>query len=134
MGRMSALHDATALTQGQSVPPASRNGGASNADVNGAAIDLRGKRGVYFILEAGAITGAGNYAARLQTGDNPDDAANANWTNVNSTTYPNAAVAAKTNANVASEMSFDASGGNQVRAVLKVDANIVLSGISHVIY
>lgn len=134
MGRMSALHDGIALTPGQSVPPASRNGGASNADVNGSAIDLRGKRGAYFVLSAGALTGSANYAARLQTGDNPDDSANANWTNVNSTTYPNAAVAAKTNANSVWEMSFDARLGNQVRAVLVVDANVALTSISHVVY
>jgi hypothetical protein len=134
MGRMSALHDGMALTQGQSVPPASRNGGASNADVNGAAIDLRGKRGAYFILSAGALTGTANYAARLQTGDNPDDSANANWTNVNATIYTNAAVTVKTNANSAWEMSFDAKAGNQVRAVLVVDANIALTSISHVVY
>lgn len=134
MGRMSALHDATALTQGQSVPPASRNGGASNAAVNGSAIDLRGKRGAYFILSAGALTGAANYAAYLQTGDNPDDSANANWTNVNTTTYSNAGVSVKTNANTAWEMSFDAKGGNQVRAVLVVDANVALTSISHVVY
>ena len=134
MGRMSALHDATALTQGQSVAPASRNGGASNAAVNGSAIDLRGKRGAYFILSAGALTGAANYAAYLQTGDNPDDSANANWTNVNATTYTNAAVTVKTNANTAWEMSFDSKGGNQVRAVLVVDANVALTSISHVVY
>jgi hypothetical protein len=131
---MSALHDGIALTPGTSVVPASRNGGSSNADVNGSAIDLRGKRGAYFIVHAGAITGSGNYAARLQTGDNPDDSANANWTNVNSTTYPNAAVSVKTNANSVFEMSFDAKVANQVRAVLVVDANIVLSSISHVVY
>ncbi len=134
MGRMSPLHDGQALTQGQSIPPASRNGGAANADVNGTAIDLRGKRGVYFVLSAGALTGAANYAARLQTGDNPDDSGNANWTNVNATTYPNAAVTVKTNANEAFEMTFDAKGGNQVRAVFKPDANISLASISHVVY
>lgn len=136
MGRMSPLHDATALTGGQSVPPASRNGGADNADVNGDAIDLRGRRGAYFELSIGALTGAANVAARLQTGDNPDDAANANWTNVNSTTYPNAAVTAKTNANSVFEMSYDpaAGGVNQVRAVLTPDANISLAGITHIVY
>ena len=43
MGRMSPLHSPqTGLTQGSSVAPASRNGGASNADVNGSTIDLTG--------------------------------------------------------------------------------------------
>lgn len=137
MGRMSPLHEGTSgLTQGQSVPPASRNGGASNAAVNGTAIDLRGKRGAYFIVSAGALTGAANYAAYLQTGDNPDDAANANWTNVNATTFTNAAVTVKTNANTTWEMSYTPEGGgvNQVRAVLVVDANVALTSIAHVTY
>ena len=133
---MSALHDATALTQGQSIPPASRNGGASNAAVNGTAIDLRGKRGAYFIVEAGAITGAGNYAAYLQTSNLESDPTNGTWTNVNATTYTNAAVTVKTNANTAFEMSYDPTVGGvpNVRAVLVVDANIVLSGIHHIVY
>jgi hypothetical protein len=136
MGRMSALHDGIALTQGQSVAPASRNGGASNAAVNGTAIDLRGKRGAYFIVEAGAITGSGNYAAYLQTSNLETDPTNGTWTNVNATTYTNAAVTVKTNANSAFEMSYDPAVGGvpNVRAVLVVDANIVLSGISHVVY
>ena len=135
MGRMSALHEGTVgFTQGSSIVPASRNGGASNAAVNGTAIDLRGKRGAYFTVHAGALTGTANYAAYLQTGDNPDDSANANWTNVNATTYTNAAVTVKTNASSAWEMSFDGRAGNQVRAVLVVDANIALTSISHIVY
>ena len=135
MGRMSSLHNpAAGLTSGTSVVPASRNGGASNADVNGSAIDLRGLRGAHFIVHLGALTGAAAVAARIQTGDNPADAANANWTNVNATLYPNAAVTVKTNVNTAWEMSFDARAGNQVRAVLVPDANVVLSSISHVVY
>lgn len=138
MGRMSALHDPTALTAGVSVPPASRNGGASNAAVNGTSLDLRGNRGVYFLVSAGAITGAGNYLAYVQTADDAHigDLANATWTNVNATTYTNAAVTVKTNANSVFEMSYDASNGGYAgcRAVLVVDANIVLSAITHVIY
>lgn len=136
MGRMSALHDATALTQGQSIPPASRNGGAANAAVNGAAIDLRGKRGAYFVLSAGALTGAANYAAYLQTSDSETDPTNGNWTNVNATLYTNAAVTVKTNANTAFEMSYDPAAGRvpNVRAVLVVDANVALTSISHIVF
>lgn len=137
MGRMSPLHNpAAGLTGGTSVVPASRNGGASNADVNGTAIDLRGKRGVYFIVHRGALTGAALVAARLQTGDNPDDAANANWTNVNATTFPNAAVANSNSANSVSEMDYVAGSGksNQVRAVLTPEANVSLASITHVVY
>lgn len=136
MGRMSALHSPTEMTPGISVPPASRNGGASNADVNGATIDLTGKRGAFFQLLSGALTGAANYAARLQTNDLPADPANGNWSNVNATTYPNAAVAVKTNANAAWEMSYVPGPGLSpvVRAVLVPDANISLASISHVVY
>lgn len=138
MGRMSPLHDATALVAGTSVVPASRNGGSSNAAVNGTSIDLRGYRGAMFVVHAGAITGAGNYAAYLQTADDAHigDLANATWTNVNATTYTNAAVTVKTNASSVFEMSYDAANGGYagVRAVLVVDANIVLSSICHVIY
>jgi len=124
------------LTGGSSVVPASRNGGASNADVNGSAIDLRGKRGAYFMLHIGALTGAGAVAARIQTGDNPDDAANANWTNVNYTTHANAQVTNKTNQSSVFEMSYHAGSGGvaQVRAVLTPEANVTLSSIAHTVF
>lgn len=136
--RMSALHDPTVLTTAQSVPPASRNGGSSNADVNGASIDLRGrKRGVLFTLNIGALTGSAAVAARLQTGDNPDDAANANWTNVNYTLHSNAQITNKTNANSVFEMSYVPSArdnAQHIRAVLTPEANVSLAGISHIVY
>lgn len=136
MGRMSPLHSPTELTAGVSIPPASRNGAGGANTVNGAAIDLRGLRGAFFSLQTGAVTGAANVAAYLQTGDNLADSANANWTNVNATLYTNAAVTAKTNANSAFEMSYDPAiaGNAQVRAVLVTDANVFLAGITHVTY
>lgn len=137
MGRMSSLHNpAGGLTQGSSVVPASRNGGASNADVNGSAVDLRGRRGVYFVMHLGALTGAAAVAARIQTGDNPDDAANANWTNVNYTTYANARLTNQNTASSGFEMDYMGGAGqsNQVRAVLTPEANIALCGISHILY
>lgn len=136
MGRMSALHSPIALTSGQSLPPVSRNGGGGANTANGTAIDLRGMRGAYFQLNTGVVTGAANYLAYLQTGDNPGDAANANWTNVNTTIYSNAGVTVKTNANTTWEMSYDpATGGvNQVRMVLVTDANAALIGATHVLF
>ena len=132
-GRMSALHNPRSLVAGQSVPPVSRNGGGGANTANGSSIDLRGKRGGGFILTIGALTGAANVAAYLQTGDNLDDAANANWTNVNATLYTNAAVTAKTNANAVFEMDYDPATGGvaQVRAVLVTDANVAIAGIEH---
>lgn len=135
-GRMSALHSPTQLTATQSHPPVSRNGGSSNAAVNGSAIDLRGKRGAYFQVNVGALTGSANYAVYLQTGDNEADSANANWTNVNTTTYANAGFAAKTNANTVWELSYDpvVGGSPQVRAVLVPDANVSVIGITAVTF
>jgi len=138
MGRMSALHDPTGLTSGTSVPPASRNGGSSNADVNGASISLRGKRGVLFTLATGAMTGSAAVAARIQTGDNPDDATNANWTNVNYTLFSNAQVTNKTNANATFELAYipgvHNTSAEHIRAVLVPEANVSLASISHVVF
>ena len=137
MGRMSPLHSpTTGLTQGSSVVPASRNGGSSNADVNGSTIDLTGKRGAYFTLITGALTGAAAVAARLQTNDLPSDPTNGNWTNVNYTTYSNAQVTNKTNQSTAFEMSYVpyAGGPLVVRAVLTPEANISLAAITHLTY
>lgn len=136
MGRMSSLHDPTQVTSGSSVVPASRNGGSSNADVNGSAIDLRGKRGVLFTMHTGALTGAAAVAARIQTGDNPDDSANANWTNVNYTLHSNARITNQNTASSTFEMSYvpAVGGSNQVRAVLTAEANVSLASISHIVY
>lgn len=135
-GRMSSLHNPTDLTTAVSVPPASRNGGASNADVNGASIDLSGRRGALFTLCTGAMTGAAAVAARLETGDNLADAANANWTNVNYTLYSNAQITNKTNVNSVFELSYVPQGGDpvQVRAVLTPEANVSLASITHIVY
>lgn len=135
-GRLFGRHDFHSYaTSGQSVPPASRNGGAANADVNGATIDLRGQAGAVFALNIGALTGAANVAARLQTNDTPGDETNGNWTNVNYTKYSNAQVTAKTNANSVFLMTYHPQGGEEtsVRAVLVPDANISLAGITHLI-
>lgn len=137
MGRMSPLHNpAAGLEGGVSVVPASRNGGSSNADVNGSSIDLRGRRGAYFILNTGAMTGAAAVAARIQEGDNPADSANANWTNVNYTVHSNARVTNKTNASSAFEMDYMGGAGKaqHIRAVLTPEANVSLASIVHVVY
>lgn len=137
MGRMSSLHNpAAGLTTGVSVVPASRNGGSSNADVNGATLDLHGKRGVVFQVATGAMTGSAAVAARLQTNDTPLDPANGNWTNVNFTLYSNAQVTNKTNASSAFEMDYLPKAGMSpiVRAVLTPEANISLAAITHIIY
>lgn len=137
MGRLSPLHDLTVLVGGQSIPPVSRNGDTPNT-VNGTAINLRttGARGALFIVDAGAMTGAANYAAYLQTSDSETDPTNGNWTNVNTTLYTNAGFAAKTNANTATELSYDGTVGGvpNVRAVLTTSANVAVIGITHIVY
>lgn len=137
MGRMSPLHNPSGgLTATTAVVPASRNGGSSNADVNGSSIDLRGRRGVYFVLNTGAMTGSAAVAARVQEGDNPADSANANWTNVNYTLYSNAQITNKTNASSVFEMDYMAGAGKaqHVRAVLTPEANISLASITAIVY
>lgn len=136
-GRMSPLHNpAAGLTEEMALAPASRNGGSSNAAVNGATIDLRGKRGVLFALTAGALTGAANYLAYLQNNDLPTDAANGNWANVNTTVYSNAGLTVKTNANAAWGLDYVPKAGmsTAVRIVLVPDANISLIGCSAIVF
>ena len=62
-------------------------------------VDLAGKRGCYFSVSAGALTGLATVAAYVQ-----DSADNGNWTNVNVTTYPDATLAASNTASSTREM------------------------------
>ena len=134
MGRMSALHDGSGLTQSQAIPPVSRNGGGGTNTTNGTALDLHGKRGAYYVVNVGTLTGAANYQAFLQTADtaHENDLANATWTNINVSTYPNAGfTTAKTNANIAWELTYDPStgGSSGVRPVVLTDANVAVIGV-----
>ena len=136
-GRMSALHNpAAGMTESLALAPASRNGGASNAAVNGNTIDLAGKRGAYFAISVGALTGAANYLAYIQNNDLPTDAANGNWANVNATLYPNAALTVKTNASTAWGLDYVPKAGMSpvCRLVLVPDANISLIGATAIVF
>lgn len=138
-GRMSPLHSAAGLTGNNvatSVPAASRNGGSSNADVNGETLNVQGKRGVIFILNQGATTGSAATAARVQVNDLPSDPANGNWSNVNYTTYSNARITNQTTDNQQYIMDVSTASLSYpvVRAVLTPEANVALAGISHIIY
>lgn len=129
-GRLSALHNTSGLTQGVSIPPASRNGDTTNV-VNGTTIDLHGMRGVYFILTVGVLTGAANVAAHLQENDTPLDPANGTWANVAGET-----IAVTTVANSAHELGYAIPDGGEpvIRIVQVVDANAALSSIAHFTY
>lgn len=130
MGRMSALHAPSGLTQGVSVAPASRNGDTTNV-VNGETVDLHGKRGVYFILSVGVLTGAANVAAHMQENDDPLDPANGSWSNIAGET-----IAVTTDDNTAHELAYSPPPGGEpvVRIVQTVDANAALSGVAHFTY
>lgn len=140
MGRMSPLHSPsdgfTANNRAASVPSASRNGGADNADVNGTTLDLRGRRGAMFILNQGVTTGSAATAARIQYNDLPGDETNGNWTNVNYTTYANARITNQTtdNQQYLMDVMVDALPYASVRAVLTPEANVAIAGIGHVIF
>lgn len=138
-GRMSPLHGAAGLTGtnvATSVPPASRNGGSSNADINGETLNVQGRRGVIFILSQGVTTGAAATAARIQVNDLPSDPANGNWSNVNYTAYSNARVTNQTTDNQQYIMDVTTSSLSYpvVRAVLTPEANAAVAGITHIIY
>jgi len=128
------------LTSTVAVPPASRNGDTTNV-VNGAGIDLSGKRVLGVEMVAGALTGAATVAVHLQVNDTSaadKNISNGNWTNVNATVYPESAIAAKANANTAFTTWVDVSklpltGAYPfVRAVQTVDANAAISGVNYI--
>ena len=115
-----------------SVQVATRNGDTTNV-VNGATITISGKQGVRFIVTTAAITGSSTIDAHLQTNDQHLDPANGNWTNVNTTTYPNASITQIAAANGLGQMDYSPAAGMSpvVRAVLTTDANAFVGGIVH---
>ena len=126
MARMSPLHSpASSLTAGQSTPAVN----ASTATVNGAGIDLAGKRGVVFQLNVGALVGTATVAAHLQ-----DSSDNSTFANVNTTTWSTASVAASNTANSSRDLHYSHGGQRYVRAVMVRANNTALSGISHLVY
>lgn len=128
MGRMSAGHEPTGVTTpAVCVTPQS----SSSATLNGLGVDLTGLRGALFTVMSGALTGLATVAAFLQ-----DSADNSSFSNVNTTTYPEATLAASNGANAAREMGYQGGAGRQryVRAVAVVAANTALVSASAVTY
>ena len=130
--RASPRHGGDGDAPGMSVQVASRNGDTTNV-VNGATVTLNGKQGVRFIVTTAAITGAATVDAHLQTNDLHGDPGNGNWTNVNTTTYANAAITQIAAANGLGQMDYSPAAGMSpiVRAVLTTDANVFVAGIVH---
>lgn len=128
MGRMPSAHSPTEATAPLvCVTPQS----SSAATLNGSGIDLGGQRGALFTLSAGDLTGLATVAAHLQDSDD-----NSTYANVNTTTYPEASLAASNAANGAREMAYVGGGGKKryVRAVVVVAANVALVSATAVRY
>lgn len=128
MGRMSALHEPTGGTA-PAVCVSPQSSGAST--LNGSGIDLAGKRGALFTVSIGDLTGSASVAAYLRDSDD-----NSTFTNVNTTTYPEATLAAATTANTVREMGYQGGGGRKryVRADVVVAVNTALVAASAVTY
>src|SRR3990172_3403999 len=125
--RMSPAHNPIgALTAVETVVP--KSSGAATLD--GLGIDLQGKRGCYFVVATGALTGAATVAAYIQDGSD-----NSNFTNVNVTTYPDATLAASNAASGVREMWVRKDQvGRYVRAEVVVAANTALVSCVAVAY
>ena len=108
----------------QAVPAQSMGSGA----VNGAVIDTQGWAGVAFIVEVGAITGAGTLDARI-TEDTAVGMGSA--TNVTNATLTQ--VAAASNNNVAI-IDYRLPAKRYVRVILTQAANTVLASATAVLY
>lgn len=131
MSRIWAFHDATGTLaptigiKAQSV---------SGATVNGTSADLASKKGAYFVVSVGNVTDPTNatWTAFLQESDE----AAANFTNVNTTTYPEATIAASNTANTTGELGYQGGPGRKryVRPVVTTVSNAVLVSVSGVTY
>lgn len=132
MGRIRAFHDAVGtLSTGIGVKPQS----VSGATVNGTAVDLASKNGAYFAVNVGNVTDPTNatWIAFLQESDE----AAANFTNVNTTTYPDATTSPAVNtANTSAELGYSGGAGRKryVRPVVTTVSNAALISVTSVIY
>lgn len=131
MPRMYAWHSPNeGLTPALGVKPQS----VSAATVNGTGIDLASKDGCYFAVGVGNVTDPTNctWTAFLQESDE----AAANFTNVNTTTYPEATIAASNTANTVGELTYSGGPGRKryVRPVVTTVANAVLISVIGVTY
>jgi len=125
--RMSPAHNPiAALTAIATRVPVS----SGAATLDGAGVDLVGKRGCYFVLATGALTGLATVAAYIQESDD-----NSNFTNVNVTTYPDATLAASNAASGVREMWVRKDQvGRYVRAEIVIAANTALTSCVAVAY
>lgn len=130
MGRIPAGHEPTGvLAPAPSISPQSANA----TSVFGATVDLAGKRGAYFLPAQGVLTGLATVAFYLQEADTDS---NGSFTNVNTTTYPEATLAASNAANASREMGYQCGAGRKqfVRAVVAVATNAAIVSCSAASY
>jgi hypothetical protein len=106
----------------------------SAATVNGTGVDLASKDGAYFVVGVGNVTDPTNctWTAFLQESDESA----ANYTNVNTTTYPEATIAASNTANTTGELNYSGGPGRKryVRPVVTTVSNAVLISVVGVTY
>src|SRR3990172_11858286 len=126
--RMSPAHNPiAALTAVEVNVPKSDTTGTTR---DGLGVDLAGKRGCYFVVATGVLTGTATVAAYVQ-----DSSDNSNFTNVNVTTYPDATLAASNAASGVREMWVRKDQvGRYVRAEVVVAANTALTSCVAVAY
>lgn len=109
---MSSLHSPAAELSAVRAVEADAHAAAT---INGFGNDLAGKRGVFYAVDVGDVGASATIDAYLQ--DSPDNSA---WTNVNTTTYPNANITQITTDNNEVLMEYTHHGQRYVRAVLVV--------------
>lgn len=125
MGRIVAFHDAGgSLTPALGIKPQS----VSGATVNGTGIDLASKGGAYFVVGVGNVTDPTNATWTVFLQDSAD---NTTFANVNTTTYPEATIAASNTANTTGELFYTGGSGRQryVRPVVTTVANAALISV-----
>ena len=125
--RMSPAHNPiAALTAVETRVPVS----SGAATLDGLGVDLQGKRGCYFVVATGVLTGLATVAAYVQ-----ESTDNSNFTNVNVTTYPDATLAASNAASGVREMWVRRdSVARYVRAEVVIAANTALTACVAVTY
>lgn len=105
----------------------------SGATVNGLGIDLASKDGAYFAVTVGNVTDPTNATWTVFLQDSAD---NTTFANVNTTTYPDATIAASNAANTIGELNYRAEAGRKqyVRPVVTTVSNAVLISVVAVTY
>ena len=131
MGRVWSFHQpTTGFTTSLGIKAQSISG----ATVNGTSVDLASKNGVYFAVTVGNVTDPTNATWTVFLQESDESAAN--FTNVNTTTYPEATIAASNTANTTGELAYQGGPGRKryVRAVATTVSNAALLSCVNIAY